>query len=699
MSDDELRALALKAGIAPEWSDQKGERHDVAPQTLRSLLGMLGLPCESEAALRGSLARLDASDGSAPPPLLTARVGEELRLPSSFGAARTGRLAFEDGPTRDITLGDGPDGGSALPALDRPGYHRLELGERALTLAVAPRRCFGVADVAPGERIFGLAAQIYGLRRPGDGGIGDMGGVAALAASAGRHGADALALSPVHALFTAVPSRFGPYSPSSRLFYNPLHADPSLVLGPELVRETVAQARLGEEMARLEALSLIDWPLAARAKLALFRVLHERFRRLDPAAPPANGLAKDFADFRAEGGEMLLQHARFEAVQDARLREDVAAFSWRSWPTAWRDPQSPEVRAFAMAHESEVEFHLFLQWLIDRSLAAAQAGSRRAGLRIGLISDLAIGMDDAGSHAWSRQREVLVGARVGAPPDYYNSSGQNWGLTTFSPLALTADGFAPFIATLRAAMRHAGGLRIDHVMGMARLWLIPEGAGATQGAYVTFPAQDMFRLIALESWRHRAIVIGEDLGTLPYGFRGRLDGEGVAGLQVLRFERDDRGFFRGPETYRENAVAMASTHDLPPTAGWWAGRDIETRAGIAHFASESEIAAERAARVESRHFLWGALRHAGAGEGEEPPPDATGIVTDAAARYVAMTPSALALLPLEEALGVLDQPNLPGTIGEHPNWRMRLPGEAVALLDAQAALPRLAAMRGRRTRG
>ena len=314
-------------------------------------------------------------------------------------------------------------------------------------------------------------------------------------------------------------------------------------------------------------------------------------------------------------------------------------------------------------------------------------------MRVGLIADLAIGMDGGGSHAWSRQSEVLVGACVGAPPDYYNANGQNWGLTTFSPLALAATGFSPFIATLSAAMRHAGGLRIDHVMGLARLWLIPEGARPTEGAYVAFPARSLFHLIALESFRHRAIVIGEDLGTLPYGFRGRLDEEGLAGIQVLRFERDERGFFRGPETYRQNAVAMASTHDLPPTAGWWAGHDIEMRGRIPGFASEDEIAAERAARTESRHFLWGALRHAGAASGDEPPPEATDAVTDAAARYVAMTPSALAMLPLEEALGVLDQPNLPGTIHEHPNWRMRLPGDASALLDTPVAAPRLDAMR------
>jgi 4-alpha-glucanotransferase len=321
-------------------------------------------------------------------------------------------------------------------------------------------------------------------------------------------------------------------------------------------------------------------------------------------------------------------------------------------------------------------------------------------MRIGLISDLAIGMNGAGSHAWSRQRDILVGASVGAPPDYYNANGQNWGLTAFSPHALIAGGFDPFLTTLRAVLRHAGGVRIDHVMGLMRLWLIPEGALPTEGAYVSYPAEDLFRLTALESLRHRAIIIGEDLGTLPYGFRERLAGDGIAGMQVLRFERDAHGFFRSPESWRPSAVAMTVTHDLAPTAGWWRGHDIDARASLAAsspaFADAEALEAERRARATDRHFLWGALCHAGAAGGEQPTPDAPKSVVDAAVRFTASTPCGLAILPLEDALGMTEQPNLPGTIDEHPNWRRRLPGDACALLDAPSVVSRLETMRRRR---
>jgi 4-alpha-glucanotransferase len=697
VSDEELRGLAVKAGIAPQWQDQKGRMHAVAPATLRRLLGILGLACDSAVELRDSLARLETTADEAPSAFLTTRLGQALPLP---GASRGGRakVSFEDGAQQEFQLEEGQGGQVLLPGLDRAGYHRVELDGRELTVAAAPARAFGIEDAAPGERIFGLAAQIYSLRRAGDGGTGDLAAAADLAIAAGRHGADALTLSPLHALFAADPARFSPYSPSSRLFYNPLHAAPAMALGDKRLRLAMAESGLQDEFARLEGLELIDWPMAANAKMALFRRLFENFERRDHKAASRSGLAADLRRFREAGGDLLTQHARFEALHAARLREDRAAWSWRSWPAKWRDPSSRAVAAFAAEHEREVAFHIFLQWLTDRSLAAAQRAARGAGLRIGLVCDLAIGMDGGGSHAWSRQKDVLVGASVGSPPDYYNANGQNWGLTTFSPHALIGGGFAPFIATLRAAMSHAGGVRIDHVMGLMRLWLIPEGAPATEGAYVSYPVESLFHLTALESWRHRAVVIGEDLGTLPDGFRERLDAEGVAGMQVLRFERDRHGYFRAPDTWRQGAIAMTSTHDLPPTAGWWTGRDIEVRTALNGFVNEEEIAAERLLRAESRHFLWGALRHAGMASGEEPAPENPDPVVDATARYTAGTPCRLAILPLEDVLGVLDQPNLPGTIDEQPNWRRRLPGEAADLLEAPAASPRLEAMRGRRAK-
>ncbi len=336
-----------------------------------------------------------------------------------------------------------------LPVISEPGYHRLLIGSREIVLAVAPERATTAADLAPGARPWGLAAQIYGLRRSGDGGMGDGGigdaaCVAQLAEAAARHGADMLALSPVHALFPAEPHQYGPYSPSSRLFLNPLHADPAMLFGSARVIGAAAQAGVTQDYARLERLDLIDWPAAAHAKLALLRALFAQFSA-DAGIPDA--LRADFAQFEADGGDLLAAHAWFEALQAEQVARDPRGGDWRAWPSDLRDAHGPAVTAFAAAHRREVLFHMFLQWVADRSLGQAQQRARRAGMRIGLIADLAVGMDPAGSHAWSRPADILAGLAIGAPPDLFNPNGQQWGITSFSPGSLRAGGFAPFLAT------------------------------------------------------------------------------------------------------------------------------------------------------------------------------------------------------------------------------------------------------------
>ena len=321
--------------------------------------------------------------------------------------------------------------------------------------------------------------------------------------------------------------------------------------------------------------------------------------------------------------------------------------------------------------------HCFLQWIADRSFAAAQRATKQSGMRIGLIADLAVGISSAGSEAWTNPNDLLIDLEIGAPPDAFNAKGQNWGLTTFSPRALPAGGFALFIATLRACLRHSGGLRIDHAMGLQRLWVIPGGADPNDGAYLTYPVDDLLRLTALESHRHRAIIIGEDLGTVPAGFRDRIGRAGLYGTRVLWFERE-RNRFAPPQAWPVTAAAMTSTHDLPTVAGWWRGTDIDVRAkcGLVEDADK-----ERATRTTDRQVLWRACRRAKAAEGDLPAPNETSRAADAVVKFIAQTPSQLALLPLEDALAAEDQPNVPGTIDEHPNWRRRYAGQAEELLS------------------
>ncbi len=415
---------------------------------------------------------------------------------------------MEDGETREGRA-EADGGGVMLPAVDLPGYHRLEIDDRETVLAAAPPRCFALEDAAPGRKLWGLTVQLYALRRRGDGGIGDFAALTEFVRPAAARGAAAVAISPVHAQFSADPDRFSPYAPSSRIALNVLHAD----AGPF---DTAAPS---EAERRFAAADLLDWPAAGRARLARLGGAIGRALR-DP------GFARDFAAYRAEQGETLERHARFEALHAHHFGADLSRWHWRSWAEPYRDPASGAVAAFAREHAEAVTLHAALQFLADRGLAGAQRAAREAGMPIGLIADLAVGTDAGGSHGWSRQQETLLGLTIGAPPDLLSREGQNWGITAFSPRGLRARGFGAFIEMLRASLRHSGGVRIDHAMGLARLWVIPEGAESKDGVYLRFPVDDMLRLVALESVRHRAVVLGEDLGTLPEGFQERLERTG-----------------------------------------------------------------------------------------------------------------------------------------------------------------------------
>jgi 4-alpha-glucanotransferase len=663
MSDDVIRDLARRAGIAVEWQDYAGRPHVVAPPVLSRVLAALGLPADTNRELSSSRRLLMKRTSLAElPPLITAIAGRPTRLDVGGNEPRPAELVLEQGGRRSIALLPAR-GRLRIPAVAEIGYHRLRVENRQIVLAVSPARCRAIEDVVPDPRLWGLAVQLYGLNHPGDCGIGDMAGVVDLARAAGAKGADAISLSPMHALYAADPARFGPYSPSSRLFLNPLHAAPELIFG----RSAAPRAPLSN--------GLIDWPSASAAKYASLRRLFDSFLESDDWNGP---LGASFARFRADRGELLYEHACFEALQAVRMPQR----DWRQWPADLRDPHSAAVAFFADSQADEILFHQFLQWVSDRSASVAQEMAVQAGMRIGLIGDLAVGMDPSGSHAWSRQDDILLGLTIGAPPDLLNPKGQDWGLTGFSPRAMEGNGFSPFLATLRAAMRHVGGLRIDHVMGLARLWLIPEGASPADGAYLNFPISDLLRLMALESVRHNVVVIGENLGTLPEGFHDTLTQSGIHGMRVLWFERDEQTGFSPSHGWGGSDVAMTSTHDLPTVAGWWTGRDIDIRQGV-----DPDV--ERQEREQDRPKLWDAFARDHVAEGPIPDPEETGPVVDAAVRFIAKTELPLSLIPLEDLLGQVEQPNLPGTTTEHPNWRRRLAGTADTLLNDEAVARRI----------
>ncbi|MGR0136698.1 4-alpha-glucanotransferase [Pseudomonas sp. RSP] len=679
MSEAKLEILASRAGLAVDWIDANGRPQHVHPDALRAVLKGLGHPADTDAQVDASLRDLEQAQlDKHLPPLLTVDSGQSLDLAHYFEPDTLCRVHLEQGETLELRL----DGNAVLPGVIALGYHQVQINDQTFTLAVAPTHCYSVAEAVDSQpaRAWGISAQLYGLRRLNDGGFGDTLALEHLARAAAERGADALAISPMHAMFSADPQRYSPYSPSSRLFLNSLYASPACILGEREVRNAIEALGIADQLHDLEQLDLIDWPAAAQAKQRLLRALYEDFRH---GHHPQHA---DFLSFRQTGGEALENHCRFEAVQAMRAAAGES-LDWRHWPAEWRTPQSPALAKFAEEHREDVGFYAFAQWLIARCLERAQQAARGSGMGVGLIADLAVGADGGGSQAWSRQDELLADLTVGAPPDILNRAGQGWGISAFSPEGLKRHGFRAFIEMLRANFAHAGGLRIDHVMGLQRLWVIPMDASPKEGAYLYYPVDDMLRLLALESHRHQAIVLGEDLGTVPDGLREKLIGRSILGMRVLLFEQGHDGQFKPILDWPDNALATTSTHDLPTLNGWWHSRDIDWNIQLGLIdAPTVEQWSEH--RLRERQALRQALSQDPQNFVDEIRNE-TDHMIDASVRYLGHTRAPLVLLPLEDALGIEEQANLPGTTDTHPNWRRRLPGEAASLLDNADAARRL----------
>ncbi|WP_423760911.1 4-alpha-glucanotransferase [Burkholderia sp. NLJ2] len=729
-TDVSIAELARSAGLETDWTDAGGVTRRVANDALAALVDALGWPCGTARQRVGSAAAL-ADANAAPPRIVTGEAGLPLTLPHTIAPPGTRfRVALETGGYVDGRVGSAGEDGT-LPPLAMPGYHALEIGEQRIGLAIAPPRApplHAFARAADAGSRWGIAAQLYSLRRTGDDGAGDYTALARLAAHAARHGAQAVAISPTHAGYPALPAHDSPYSPSSRRWHNVAYLDCDAVPDAAAVlhaRDDAADA------------PLIDWPRVLPMKLRRLRAGFDAWRAND--AP----LRDAYQRFRAAGGAALDAHARFDALQAFCVEHGIGS-DWRQWPAPWRTPSSAEVDAFAHTHADTIAFHTFLQWCASRALGDAQHAARGAGMATGLIADLAVGSDRAGSDAWAHGATLLRGVSLGAPPDLFNAAGQAWGVTTWTPAALRVDGFAPFIDLLRAAFAHAGGIRIDHVLGFARMWIVPDGGTPRDGAYLRYPVDDLVRLVALEAARHRAIAIGEDLGTVPAGLRQRLGAQGIAGMRVLWFERDANGAFRPPSTWDRDAIAMSSTHDLPTVAGWWRGVDlawrrvaadtgkqqngaVESAPGDASAqdaddiaqsadgghdtvprteadgatpppASLSNLIADQAERATERAALWHALQHAGCVPADSAVPPADAPPVGAILAYVALSPSPLAILPLEDLLGLDAQPNLPGPPCGHPNWLRRLPRTVDTLFDADVRKRIAAVVHARRSR-
>ena len=691
-----LERLCARLGVAPGYDDIWGARHAASDESLVALLGAFDVDAASDEAIAAAELEAEAAKSRVGMPAAAAIEAEsaawsvEVRVPRAWSRVEWVVLT-EDGQRYMGSSALAPAGGDARIAPGMalpPGYHRLSVAdlEGETLLICAPPRCWRPALLENGGRLWGPTLQLYGVRSDDNWGIGDFGDLARIVEQWGGRGAGIVGLNPLHALFAHNPAHVSPYSPSSRLRVNTLYIDVEAV---EDLRECEPAQRLvrsAEFQARLERLrdaAQVDYPGVSAAKHEVLERLYAQFRRHHLAADSER--AAEFRAFQRAGGESLRAHALFEALQTRFHAEDRNVWGWPVWPEAWRDPASPLVQGFARDEIERVEYHEYLQWQAERQLARVQAHCVARGLAVGLYLDLAVSVDRAGSDTWAHADTYALDASVGAPPDDFNRQGQAWGLPPLRPDRLRETGYRLFIETLRAGMRHAGALRIDHVMGLMRLFWIPPGQTAKDGTYVHYAADELLAIVALESQREHCLVIGEDLGTVPDEIRAALAARGVLSYRLLYFERDGEGRFHPPQHYPRDALVAVSTHDLPTLAGWWQGRDIEWRRDLG-LLPQPDMAKKLAIDRESeRRGLSTALGK---------PQEQAEAPLEEAQLYLAATPSAVLVLQLEDALGVVEQANLPGTIDEHPNWRRKLPCDLDAMADDER-LQRLAGLLAR----
>jgi 4-alpha-glucanotransferase len=624
----DLFTRAKDLGIQTEFIDGQGHRHVTDAAALKIILDALPIRVPYRFLEQAVVVR------SGRPPRTELKQAATFPLRWKIVA---GLKVIADGETHDRVI--------AWPADLPVGTYRLHLTDASsfteeAPLIVAPPRAFD-GDF---DRCWLMAVQLYGVRSARNWGIGDFTDLDGLLELAGHLGADGVGLNPLHALFDDRPADCSPYSPNSRLFLNPLYIDVERLPG----FQPGVSADSSSTIARLRASDIVDYASVAELKWRALRSAFEKFR-----GDPNRARRQDFEKFRAERAPLLSRFACFEVLRHKFNKP------WWDWPKQWRQPDDINLAKLREGPDAaEIEFVEFVQWAADRQLQACRDLAVSLGMKVGLYLDVAVGVQSDGFDAWNEQTAISRHLAVGAPPDPLNTAGQNWGLAGFNAAGLEIQSFEPYREMLRASMRHAGAIRLDHVLGLKRLYLVPHGFAANNGVYVQMPFEALLAATAQESVAHRCVVIGEDLGTVPEGFREQMADWGIWSYQVMMFERDDHGSFRGIEHYAPNALVTFNTHDLSTYAGWRSFSDLVLKRSLGIDPGESDDARWRALAM-----LTDVLRHYAIDRND----------LYAVANFLARTKSRLLAISLEDLLGVIDQPNIPGTVNEHPNWRRRLP--------------------------
>lgn len=722
--------LARLWGVEPVFTDELGQRQVISPKNLRRILSLLGCPVDSPAGLRRAMdaaalgrwqsllpATMVVSEDSSPPvwhihlpvgkqALSDMRISWKIDPESNANGSIYGRLRRPRVEARKSIHGERHIRVALpFPRDIKAGYYRLTVDiessdgrrQQSARLIIVPAQCYlPPAWAAPASaprrnrrRWWGLTIQLYGVRSRRNWGIGDFRDLATVMRWAGRSGAAMVGVNPLHAL---LPGEISPYSPSSRLFHQPLYLDLESI--PEFmdarVQSLVQTPRFQRAIAALRASPTVEYEAVSRMKWPLLKRLYHIFQITHAERGTSRG--KKFQRFIDDQGLYLERFALFQVLQERLTPRGSPARSWREWPKAYQHPDSPAVREVARRAQARVDFYRYLEWQCDEQLARVQSTARRAKMPIGLYTDFAIGIDPHGADAWIFQDDLVQGASVGAPPDLFSPKGQNWGLAPPHPNHVVKTGYRLFEEGFRRNMRHSGLFRLDHAMGLFRLFWVPEGRSASEGAYVRYPSPDLLGLLALESRRQGVIVVGEDLGTVTPEIREQLMKTGLLSYRLLFFEKSGDGKFLSSARYPEQAMTAVTTHDLPTLRGFWSGRDIELKKTLGLYPEPKLIARDKDARHRDRQALLKRLRKTGLlprsySRNAEAIPELDDTLRSAVYTFLARTPSHLLAVPLEDLLDDRDTPNLPGASGDrYPVWRIKA-GPSDSTLETWPRLP------------
>ena len=713
---DELSTLF---GIDPEYYDIFGRRHVVTLETKCAILAAMGVRTGNPAELAGELAAFHEAIWRQPcEPVLVQRVGSDgtwsFRMPGQEdvdNAVRiewslrdeAGRYLFTEQagpglrPTDSILLHDQhywrfhlplPAGLAAgyydLAAVGRSSSHQVH---GSLRLIIVPTHCYQPAQMATGGRFWGVSLQLYALRSARNWGVGDFTDLFQWAEWVSTElGAGIIGLNPLHALKNSRPYHISPYSPDSRFYLNALYVD--VEQAPEFQQSSEAQEVAGEEgfLSCLEALrksDTVDYERVAVMKRRVLNALFETFEELHFRTDGNRRVActtrgEEFEHYLQDEGDALQAFALFQVLYEQFSKRSPPQPVWQDWPEAYRNPGSIESQEFFATHARQVRFHQYVQWLAHEQLRRVHERTRELAMPIGLYHDLALGSDRGGSDAWIFQSLLALGADCGCPPDAFAPEGQNWGLPPVNPHALRRTGYRMFIDLIRKNLQYGGAIRLDHVMSLFRLFWIPRGMPPSAGAYVQYPWDDLLGILALESARHHAVIVGEDLGTVPDLVRDKLHAAGVLSYRVFYFERGNDGEWKRPAMYPRQALAVVTTHDLPTLAGFWDGEDLRLRERLGFYPDESayrravdERQRDKAgiARALQQEGVWPSGTDEAVALHQPLSPDLTGAIHT----YVAQSPSSFMLVTLEDLVGDATQVNLPGTLDSYPNWSHKTP--------------------------